>query len=198
MKIPSKIAIVALSLNLLIPTASLAQGGDDSTSGTSHIEASSTPEVHSTDASRSPRPSESPKGKGGDVAKFCTNIGTSRTSVTGDTDKKIEKLKDEFTQHKGEISAKRTQLTKSLAEKRTKADIERTERFKALETKAKTDAQIVAIKAYETSVLAAVAKHRAAVDAADKTFVDGVATAVGTRQTDLSSAIAAYKASVSA
>jgi hypothetical protein len=196
MKIPSKIAIVALSLNLLLPTASLAQGGDDSSSGSSHVEASSSPEVHSTEASRSPRPSESPKGKGEDAAKFCTNVGTFRTNISDDTDKKVEKLKTDFSEHKGEITTKRAELAKSLAEKRVKADAERTQRFKALESKAKTDAQISAVKAYEASVLVAVAKHRAAIDAADKTFIDGVAVAVGTRQTDLSAAAAAYKASM--
>ena len=197
MKIHSKIAIVALSLNLLLPTASLARDGI-SGSESPHPEASGSPEVHTTESSRSPRPSESPKGKGGDATKFCSNFTSSRENVSGDTDKKLDKLKTDFNEHKGEITIKRENLIKSQTEKRAKADAERSERFKALEAKSKTDAQLAATKAYEATVLAAVAKHRAAIDAANKTFIDGVTAAVSTRQTELAAAAASFKASITA
>ena len=197
MKIPSKIAIVALSLNLLLPTASFAQ---ESSTGfeSPRPEATGSPETHTTEASRSPRPSDASKNKHEDSAKFCTNVGTFRTNISGNTDKKVEKLIDNFNEHKTEISSKRAELINSLVEKRAKADAERAQRFKTLEAKAKTEAQTIAIKTYEATVLAAVAKHRAAIDAADKTFIDGVSAAVGSRQTDLSAAAAAYKTSVAA
>lgn len=192
MKIHSKIAIVAVSLNLLIPTATLARDGARGSDDT---------QVHIENESESPEPSTTPKFRTGgksDSGKFCTNATKIRDSLTEDTSGKTVALSKNFDKRSEALTSKRAELVKKISENRLKSDSERTRRFTELEAKAQTDAQKAAVKVYETAVLAAIAKHRAAIDAADKTFLDGVAAAVGTRQGDLATAAAKYKAAVTA
>ncbi len=192
MKIHSKIAIVALSLNLLVPTATLARDGVESTSSPS-------PEVHSSDSTNTEsKNTEKPSSLQERGQKFCSNGSEVRTKLTAEVEKKSEGLKENFDKRSENLLSKRAELVKKISDNRLKSDVERTNRFAELEAKAKTDAQKAAVKAYEASVLAAIAKHRAAVDAADKIFLDGVIAAVGTRQTDLMTATTAYKAAVAA
>ena len=195
MKVHSRIAIVALSLNLLLPTATLAQGGSDDLSASP----SSSPEVHTSEA---PHTEGSTSGKQTtvkpeDAAKFCANVGKTKENITGSTKEKADKLKEGFDKRTTNIASKRAEITLKVSANRLKSDAERTRRFAELESKAKTDAQKTAVKSYEAAVLAAVAKHRAAVDAADKTFLDGVAIAVGSRQTQLTALTQGYQAAVS-
>lgn len=192
MKVHSKIVIVALSLNLLVPTATLAREGAESPS-------SPPPEVH---ASESPRPERTntvkPSSEQERGQKFCTDGSEVRTKLSDGVNKKSDDLKANFEKRSEMLSSKRTELIKKISDNRLKSDTGRTKRFSELEAKAKTDTQKAAVKAYEAAVVAAVAKHRAAIDATDKVFLDGVISAVGTRQSNITAAAATYKAAVAA
>ena len=184
MKAYSKIAIVAFSLNLLIPTATLAHEA----------------EVHSTTETLAPKAESTFSGdsKTQDPNKFCINATKIRENISTSANGKAEKLKADFDKRTASLTTKRAELVKKISANRLKSDTERTKRFAELEAKAKTDSQMAAVKTYEAAVLAAVAKHRAAIDAADKTFLDGVTTAVGSRQTQLTALSASYQAGVAA
>jgi hypothetical protein len=189
MKVHSRVAVVALALNLLVPTATLAQEGAENTN-----------QVQAT-ASPSPTPkvdTRSAEAKAQAAAKFCTNATKIRQNITDESKGKNDSLKANFEERSSKIAAKRIEITAKVSANRLKADQQRTRRFAELEAKATTDEQKAAVKAYEESVLAAIAKHRAAVDAADKIFMDGVMSAVAERQTQLQVASATYTASVAA
>ncbi len=76
MKVHSRVAIVALSLNLLMPTVVLAQDGFHTPSPSPSPSVEKTPEVHS--SSETPRPEGSTSGRQTSVQerseKFCTNV----------------------------------------------------------------------------------------------------------------------------
>lgn len=188
MKIHSKITVVALALNLLIPTATLAEDGQRSTDSTR------SPEVHSSPTT-SPSSSTKVEAKG-DVQKFCVNLTSIQTKLGDETSSKSSTLKKDFDDRSTKILSKRIELTAKLATNRTKADAERANKFAELEAKAKSDTQKVAVKAYETSVLAAVAKHRANIDAADKVFLDGVTSSITERQATMLALNKAYQVTV--
>jgi chromosome segregation ATPase len=180
MKVHSRIAIVALSLNLLLPTATLAMDG----SAESSPSPSSSPEVHKLESQKTEGSTvvKSTAVKPEDAAKFCTNVTKTKENITGTTKVKADTLKSGFDKRTSSLTTKRAEIT---------------HRFAELEAKAKTDAQKAAVKTYEDAVLAAIAKHRAAVDTADKTFLDGVTASVETRQSQLVALTQGYQAAVS-
>jgi hypothetical protein len=160
---------------------------------------SSSPEVHKLESQKTEGSTvvKSTAVKPEDAAKFCTNVTKTKENITGTTKVKADTLKSGFDKRTSSLTTKRAEITTKVSANRLKSDAERTHRFAELEAKAKTDAQKAAVKTYEDAVLAAIAKHRAAVDTADKTFLDGVTASVETRQSQLVALTQGYQAAVS-
>lgn len=186
MKTRTRITIVGLAINMLLPTAAFAYEGSSYTQSTRSPEATSTDSSgrdESRDSSRTDS-SGSDRQKA-DPAKLCTNITDVRKDLTDDSTQKSTKLQENFTERSQKLVQKRTELTQKQAINRTKADDERTRKFAALTAKAKTPEQKLAVENYKTAVLAAIAKHRSDIDAADKVYLDKLIASVTDRQNTL-------------
>ncbi len=193
---------------LLLPQLVLAQSGNISvptphyTSGPVHI---ITPEPIA-----SPRPTPSPKfnlptpsplslpGGTPSPQKFCTMFTSVNSTIGDTTTNRYNQLKSDFSGQSGQIKASMAKLEQSLTGARNAADSKRKQDFDALTAKAATPAEQQAIAAFETTVNQAITTERAAVDAADQAFEQGLLSDLSTDQTDLSTAAANYKAAVSA
>ena len=131
-------------------------------------------------------------------ANFCTQFSTKSGNLKkrlADQQAKISKAKQERTT---KLAQKQADRDDRLTTKRAQADERRAEQFAKLDGKAITEAQKAAIVAFQESIQTAIAARKAAVDAAMKTFRDGLAAFVTTHQTSVQNITTAYQAAVDA
>ena len=143
----------------------------------------------------SPSASASPKVEGG---KFCQRYTEVTGSVGTDLTKNFNDLQSKFQQRGDKIKTDFKSVFDTQTTNRTKADDALKAKFASLEAKASTDVQKQAVKNFETAVQAAVTARRAAVDAANATFRQGLLDANSTRVATLKQAATDYRAAVQA
>jgi hypothetical protein len=195
---PSRFLLALCSALLLLPQLALAEGDNTNLkSGPVHI---ITPEPV---ASPRPTPFPIPTPKPLDVPvasplpeKFCTNLTTVDTMIGDTTGSRYNQLQSDFTKQSGQIQTNLSNLDQKLAGARAEADSKRHQDFADLTAKAATPAEQQAIAMFETTVNQAINTERAAVDAANKAFVQGLLSAISDRRADLAAASANYKTAV--
>lgn len=126
--------------------------------------------------------------------KICDRISELAGKVGGKIEEKESALSlrqeermAKWTRHIEEQSAKISQL-------RADHEANYDEHFKALEDKAQTDGQKKAVADFEAAVEAALTARRSAVDSAQKTFREGVKSAISGRKTDASQLMSDFNA----
>lgn len=129
-------------------------------------------------------------------SNFCSNF----SSISGKTSGNINNLVDKSTAARSKqdkaITGNRSKESSKIQANRDKWDKQRVDGFSKLETRAKTDAEKSAVKAYESSVLQAIATRRAANDAARISFVSGVDAVIASHRTEVDNQISTFKAAV--
>lgn len=181
MRARSKCIVIGLAINMLIPTATLAFDGTDTPDSTITPRVTASPSNSKSDRKDSKAESKSQRVKA-DPAKLCENATQVRSNLIDDSAAKGTKLQENFAERSQKLVDKRTELTQKIAINRTKADIQRTQKFAELDAKAKTPEQKLAVENYKTAVLAAIKKHRSDIDSADKVFLDKLIASITDRQ----------------
>ncbi|HEY6737032.1 MAG TPA: hypothetical protein VI322_04935 [Candidatus Saccharimonadia bacterium] len=131
-------------------------------------------------------------------AMFCNRFTDATGGVSSDLANRFNQLQTQFQQRGDKIKGDFKTVTDTQTNNRSKADAGLAAKFAELEVKATTDDQKAAVTEFEAAIKAAVAARRAAVDAADNTFKQGLLDANATRQAALKAAAADYRAAVQA
>jgi len=110
-----------------------------------------------------------------DVKTFCANVETQRTKAIGRVTDRVKTIEGKKSDRKTKFAAGRTERHDKLAAARATHDTERQTHYAKLMTRASTTEQKAAVTAFQTEVERLVTVRKAAVDAAIKSFEDGVA-----------------------
>jgi hypothetical protein len=131
--------------------------------------------------------------------KVCTAIENNSGKFSENWAQKEADLKTKKEEKKNRWTERVAANDARLAEIRTKAEAEMAKKMADLLAKSGiTDAQITAVNTFSATQKTALAKRRAAVDAARKTFQTGVQSAVSTKQSGMDAVVATFKNSISA
>jgi len=141
--------------------------------------------------SPSPTPTSQGKNRCELFLSVSAKIGQQVASYTN-------KLKDKRDEIATKLKERQTERVANKTEVRAKWDANRADHFAKLQELAQTDAQKQVILKFKQTVSAAIAAHRAAIDAANRTFEDAVKQANLSRKTSLDSAVTTFKNAVKA
>lgn len=144
---------------------------------------------------------EEMKAKAGEKVndKFCTAIEEKSGKFLEDWEQKGANMNSKKDERKNKWTEKMAANDARLAEIRAKAEAEMVQKIADLLAKADiTDAQKNAVNTFSATQKAALAKRRAATDAARKTFQTGVQSAVNTKQSGMDTVVATFKSAVAA
>lgn len=123
-----------------------------------------------------------------EAVNFCTNVNSYATRVTNQLANNEGNLKNRQEQNQNALKERETNRDRQLIQTRNYGDADRLEVYNRLEEKAVTEAQKQAVAQFKTAVEAAVAARRASVDAAIKTYWEGMNTAMDGRESAVSTA----------
>ncbi len=127
-------------------------------------------------------------------ADFCENIDAIVARITSDMNDKDGRWDGKKDARFGKISDRRVHRDEVRADHREVRDVKHDTRIEALMAKANTDAERAAVTKFETTLNNAVKVRREAIDAAVKTFRDGVDNLVNGKFGTLETNIAAFRA----
>ena len=119
--------------------------------------------------------------------KFDQRIANQETKLAEKKEKIAEQLKERW-QKRGE----------QLVKRRTKWDENWTKHYQKLLGRADTDAEKQAVETFKNTIDEAIAKRRAAVDAANKAFQESIEQARLARKSDIETIVKAFKESAKA
>lgn len=144
----------------------------------------------------SPMQGQGPRGNLSRGVDFCKNIETIANKITTDMTNRDAKWDGKKTDRLAKVSDRRTHRDEVRVENRGMRDDKHDTRIDALMAKADTDAERSAVNTFEATLNSAVAKRRAAVDAAVKAYRDGVDNLLNGRFTTLDGNVDAFRAAM--
>ena len=130
------------------------------------------------------------------ASSYCAEIDSLASKILttiSDQEKNYKKMSGDRAK---ELTEKRSSIDSAESARRTSWDENRSEHFKLLEAKAKTDAERKAISAFKVSIEKAIMSRKTAVDAANVAFRSAVDKALNDRMTSFNAATTTFKMSV--
>jgi len=128
---------------------------------------------------------------------FCSQLSVTEARLNSGIKSKLDKISSERTTHINTMAKRFDKHSQKLIEDREQWDKNRREHYVKLEEKATTDSQKQAVKDFEETVDAAVAKRRATVDSAIAAFRNTINSQVSGRTGSLDNLITSYEAALS-
>lgn len=130
--------------------------------------------------------------------RFCSRFAETTSNISERLQERQAKIGERVTTRETRWTERTEKRDGKLEDKRAEQDARRAELYKKLEDEAGTDAEKVAVLAFKKAMDEAVAKRRAAVDAAMKAFRDGVNAALAAKKTSAQSVMGTFQSAVDA
>jgi chromosome segregation ATPase len=127
---------------------------------------------------------------------FCLKILDLSSKVDQMITEKIDKLDSKRSERDQGLGVKRAEIDQKLGENRQKWDSNRAEHYTKLQEKADTDAKKQALLNFISAVDTAIANRRAAVNAAQDTFRNGINQLLASREIKVDQITADYKKAI--
>lgn len=129
----------------------------------------------------------------GTTANFCTRLTSLQAVMDSRMSTRMSDLTTHQTQVLADIQTRRSSIDDQLSADRSQWAADRQKEFAALQDNATTDAQKAAVQTFITGLTNAIATREAAVDAAKKSFRNGVDADITAHQKAMMDAITAFQ-----